>query len=73
MKESLQGINKEYDVEIIEVGSLEEEYAEAFEKEWAIHFADATTIQFDTEDEACAAQRAHRKTIGLDPITGEKL
>lgn len=60
-----------YDVTIIDVCELEEEYANAFSKCWAIQFADGTVMQFDTEDEACEAQRIHHETVGLDPETGE--
>ena len=27
--------------------------------------------EFETEDEACAAQREYRKSIGLHPLTGK--
>ena len=32
--------------------------------------ANGTVMQFDTEEEACEAQRIHRVNVGLDPMTG---
>lgn len=59
------------DVEILDVSAVDEEYADAFTKDWGIVFANGTVMQFDTEDEACEAQRIHRVNVGLDPMTGE--
>lgn len=59
------------DVEILDVSAVDEEYADAFTKDWGIVFANGTVMQFDTEEEACEAQRIHRVNVGLDPMTGE--
>lgn len=39
------------------------------QKEWLFETDDALEA-FATEDDACAAQRAHRSTNGVDPVTG---
>jgi hypothetical protein len=50
---------------------LDEEFAQNFNKPWAIQYSDGKTIEYDTEDQACEAQRVHRVAIGLNPMTGE--
>lgn len=49
--------------------SLTEDAATHFSKEWLFDTDDGT-LQFDTEEEACAAQRDYRERHGFDPITG---
>jgi hypothetical protein len=59
------------DVDVVEVATLDEEYAIKFKKPWFLHFANNTGIEFDTEDDVCAAQRHYRKSVSLDEMTGE--
>jgi hypothetical protein len=56
---------------VIERASLDAEHAAKFEKPW-IFDADGRQSQHDTEEEACAAQRYYRATLGFDPVTGER-
>jgi hypothetical protein len=48
---------------------LDAEFASAFDHPW-IFETDESVSTFDTEDEACAAQRDYRKRLGCDPMTG---
>ena len=52
---------------------LDPEFAAAFPKgvPWVFETDEAQNY-FATEDEACAAQRDHRRWNGFDPITGER-
>lgn len=65
--------NQQHDVDVICVDDLEEEFKVGFTKPWAIQFADGSCLQYDTEDDACEAQRKYRSSVGLDPMTGEKI
>ena len=58
------------DVVVVETGTLDEEFAINFKKPWFIQASDGTTKEYDTEEDACKAQREHRISVGLDPITG---
>lgn len=40
-------------------------------KQWIVQYPNGLCVYFDTEDEACAMQRAHRAACGLDEQTGE--
>lgn len=61
----------EKDVTIIEVGSLEEKFASRFPKPYAVQWSDGSTVDCDTEDEACEVQRRARICHGLEPMTGK--
>lgn len=50
--------NLQHDVDVICVDDLEEKFKVGFTK-------------YDTEDDACEAQRKYRSSVGLDPMTGE--
>jgi hypothetical protein len=63
--------DSERDVEVLAIDGLDAENASQFEKPWLVSHADGRIDEYDTEDEACAAQRAHRAANGLDPMTGE--
>jgi hypothetical protein len=58
------------DVTVIEVCSLDEKIAERFPKPFAVQWADGSTVDCDTEEEACEIQRMARACNGLDEITG---
>lgn len=60
------------DVHVRETAELDPEAAENFPKDWFINYADCSHDDFDTEEEACKAQRDYRRLIGLDPWTGEE-
>jgi len=59
------------DCAVIAVDSLDLELQSQFKKPWLVEWADGSIDEFDTEDEACARQREHRKANGLDAMTGE--
>ncbi len=61
----------EKDVTIIEVGTLDEEFAKKFSKRWAVQWSNGSLIDCDTEEEACAIQRKARICHGLEPMTGK--
>lgn len=58
---------------VIDVSSLDREYREAIGKPWLFQpeSDDEPDQSFDTEEEACAAQREYRIVRGFHPITGE--
>jgi TPP-dependent trihydroxycyclohexane-1,2-dione (THcHDO) dehydratase len=58
--------NKNEDVQVIDVETLDEEYAVNFDKPWLVQFADAEVIEADTEEEACEIQRLWRDLSGCD-------
>lgn len=58
------------DVDVVARDWLDPEYQVQFAEPWFLHYADGRVIYFRSEDDACAAQRHHRKLIGLDPMTG---
>ena len=66
-----------HDVHVREIGEFTEEMTKEerdsfkFPNGWLIHYADCEYVEFPTEDEACVAQRKHRKILGCDPYTGE--
>lgn len=39
-------------------------------KEWLFDSDETGVLQFDTEEQACEAQRAYRISKGFDPTTG---
>ena len=59
------------DVDVIDRGMLDGEYAKKFTKPWLVQFADGEIIQFDTEEDACAYQREWRSKNGMNSLTGE--
>ncbi|MFX4226435.1 MAG: hypothetical protein ACFHHU_00670 [Porticoccaceae bacterium] len=58
--------NKGHDVDVIPVYELDEDHAPEFNKPWLVQFADAEYIEVDTEEEACALQRAWREMTGCE-------
>lgn len=61
----------EADVDVIDVATLDDEHAANFSKPYICQHEDGRTIEFDTEDAACAYQREHRIKNGMDPMTGQ--
>lgn len=59
------------DCALIEVATLDSEDAAQFEKPWILQHENGDIEEYDTEDEAAAAQREWRKEWHLDPMTGE--
>lgn len=59
------------DVDVINTDSLDDAHAAKFDQQWIVQFADGSYEGFDTEDEACAYQRAWRHAHGRNGITGE--
>jgi allophanate hydrolase subunit 1 len=55
---------------VFSTDTLDIEHAANFDKPWLFEAGDNLRF-FDTEDEACAAQRAYRAANGFDPLTGE--
>jgi len=51
---------------------LDAKHRRLFKKLWLFE-TDEELSEFDTEEEACAAQRAYRAAHGFNPITGEKV
>lgn len=58
---------------VIEVASLDREYREEIGKSWLFQPGneDEPDQAFDTEAEACSAQRQYRIAHGFNPMTGE--
>jgi hypothetical protein len=63
---------KKRDSDVFHRDMLDDEHAANFPlaRPW-IHESDDFQETYATEDEACAAQRAYRASVGLNPITGE--
>lgn len=59
------------DVDVFSRDMLDPEYAAHFKLPWLVQYEDGAIDEYATEDEACAAQRAHRRAVGRDPLTGE--
>lgn len=59
------------DIDVVDVGMLDEDHAAKFDKPWLCVEDDGTTHQFGTEEAACAFQREWRNKHGRDPITGK--
>lgn len=59
-----------HDVAVIDRDTLDEEHRKYF-KPWLVQFADGEIWEYDTEEEACAEQRAWRRHNGRNPLTGE--
>ena len=49
-------MKKQPSSQVVEVATLDKEFAEKFDKPFILHFEDGTYESFDTEDEACDAQ-----------------
>lgn len=62
----------EGDVDVIERESLDTTTQAQFSKPWLVAHSDGTIFEFDTEGAACRYQRNHRRSVGLDEMTGEK-
>lgn len=63
--------NSGIDVEVNDRDTLDEEFAAKFEKPWFITFADASSIETDTEEQACYLQREWRRMNNMHPVLGE--
>lgn len=50
--------------------ALDDDDAAKFAKPWLFDTTEHGVQEFDTEDAACAAQRAYRAAKGFDPMTG---
>lgn len=59
------------DIALIDRDSLDEEHHANFTLNWFLQDADGNIEEFDTEEQAAAAQRAWRAEHHLDPATGE--
>lgn len=59
------------DIALIDRDSLDDKHKAIFDKPWLLQEADGSLEEFDTEEEAAAAQRAWREEHHLDPMTGE--
>lgn len=70
--EEREAFAAEGDSDVFNVDTLDPVHAAGFDpaKPW-IHEGDGFQEAFETEREACAAQRAHRERMALDPMTGE--
>lgn len=56
------------DVQVVFPG---DDRTDKYPEKWAVVYDNGFIVHFDNEEDACAMQRAHRESIGLDPITGE--
>ena len=64
------------DCAVFHIGMLDDEYAANFDKEWLVDVPETDTalgitLEFKTEDDACAFQRQWRRNNGLNEMTGE--
>jgi len=59
------------DWEVRDVSDLDDKHKDNFSKPWICTAIDHEVVEFGTEDQACAFQRAKRIKAGRDPMTGE--
>lgn len=59
------------DVHVFSRDQLDPDSAGQFAKPWLVQYEDGRIVEHDTEDEACAAQRQHRVSVGLNELTGD--
>jgi hypothetical protein len=67
-------LNDEFqDVAVVQTATLDEQHRQQFNQPWLVQFADGMTLQYPTEDVACAFQRLWRANHGRDRMTAEPL
>jgi hypothetical protein len=59
------------DVDVVEVAELDVKYQSHYSLPWFIHCANGEIVEFESKIKACEAQRKFRKSVCLDPMTGE--